>query len=61
VSMCLERVYAFLGLFVTSRRAFVRDVCFSLMGGWMALHEENSKREAKISFLLSLFVLREDN
>ena len=61
MSMCLERVYAFLGLFVTSRRAFVRDVCFSLMGGWMALHEEHSKREAKISFLLSLFVLREDN
>jgi hypothetical protein len=58
----LERVYAFLGLFVTSRRAFVRDVCFSLMGGWMALHErELQKRGAKISFLLSLFVLREDN
>jgi hypothetical protein len=32
-----------------------------LMGGWMALQNENSKREAKISFLLSLFVLREDN
>lgn len=29
-------------------------------GGWPYMNE-NSKREAKISFLLSLFVLREDN
>ncbi|CCO66300.1 40S ribosomal protein S27 [Bathycoccus prasinos] len=48
--MCLERVYAFLGLFVTSRRAFVRDVCFSLMGGWMALHERELQKRGKNFF-----------